>query len=132
MSTRLIFSSGYDYNLIEISGTAAGCGWQKIGAYVNLGAYYVIGIPTAILLAFVYHIGGKVISCVYIYIFASFPLFFCLIFSCPLIAKKKKKGTLIKYMNVYSESDPHAGTLDGNYSSAVCARIIPFDNNSTH
>ncbi|KAB1204207.1 MATE efflux family protein 7 [Morella rubra] len=42
-----------------LSGTAAGCGWQKIGAIVNLGAYYLMGIPTAVLLAFVYHIGGK-------------------------------------------------------------------------
>ncbi|KAG6705682.1 hypothetical protein I3842_07G191900 [Carya illinoinensis] len=41
------------------SGTAAGCGWQKIGAVVNLGAYYVVGIPTAIVLAFVFHFGGK-------------------------------------------------------------------------
>ncbi|KAF5456283.1 hypothetical protein F2P56_025782 [Juglans regia] len=41
------------------SGTAAGCGWQKIGAVVNLGAYYVVGIPTSIILAFVFHFGGK-------------------------------------------------------------------------
>ncbi|KAK4767584.1 hypothetical protein SAY86_015334 [Trapa natans] len=42
-----------------LSGTARGCGWQKIGAYVNLGSYYIIGIPSAILLAFVLHVGGK-------------------------------------------------------------------------
>ncbi|XP_059636265.1 protein DETOXIFICATION 16-like [Cornus florida] len=42
-----------------LSGTARGCGRQKIGAIVNLGAYYLIGIPSAILLAFVYHFGGK-------------------------------------------------------------------------
>ncbi|XP_057868210.1 protein DETOXIFICATION 16 isoform X2 [Cryptomeria japonica] len=42
-----------------ISGTARGCGWQKVGAYVNLGAYYMVGIPVAVLLAFVLHIGGK-------------------------------------------------------------------------
>jgi MATE family multidrug resistance protein len=94
MLTWLIFSSGYDYNLIEISGTAAGCGRQNIGAYVNLGAYYVIGIPTAILLAFAYHIGGKVISCVYIYIyiFASFSSLFLLnIFMSSHCKKKKRK-----------------------------------------
>ncbi|KAB1220004.1 MATE efflux family protein 7 [Morella rubra] len=44
-----------------LSGAARGCGWQKIGAYVNLGSYYLVGIPAAILLAFVLHIGGKVI-----------------------------------------------------------------------
>ncbi|KAJ4973054.1 hypothetical protein NE237_006228 [Protea cynaroides] len=41
-----------------LSGTARGCGWQKIGAFINLGAYYLVGIPCAILLAFVLHIGG--------------------------------------------------------------------------
>ncbi|KAG5593930.1 hypothetical protein H5410_035162 [Solanum commersonii] len=41
------------------SGIARGCGWQKIGAYVNLGAFYLWGIPIGILLAFVYHVGGK-------------------------------------------------------------------------
>ncbi|CAI9113484.1 OLC1v1014095C1 [Oldenlandia corymbosa var. corymbosa] len=41
-----------------LSGTVRGCGWQKIGAYINLGSYYIVGIPVAILLAFVLHIGG--------------------------------------------------------------------------
>ncbi|RZC53442.1 hypothetical protein C5167_012354 [Papaver somniferum] len=31
---------------------------QKIGAYVNLGSYYLVGIPCAVLLAFVLHVGG--------------------------------------------------------------------------
>ncbi|KAL5544900.1 hypothetical protein UlMin_008684 [Ulmus minor] len=42
-----------------LSGTARGCGWQKIGAYVNLGSYYLVGIPLAIVFAFVLHTGGK-------------------------------------------------------------------------
>ncbi|XP_047320678.1 protein DETOXIFICATION 16-like [Impatiens glandulifera] len=42
-----------------LSGTVRGCGRQKIGAFVNLGAYYLIGIPCAVLLAFVFHFGGK-------------------------------------------------------------------------
>ncbi|KAE8652469.1 hypothetical protein Csa_014070 [Cucumis sativus] len=42
-----------------LSGIARGCGWQKIGAYVNLGSYYLVGIPSAVLLAFVFHVGGK-------------------------------------------------------------------------
>ncbi|KDP43816.1 hypothetical protein JCGZ_23024 [Jatropha curcas] len=42
-----------------LSGTCRGCGWQKIGAFVNLGSYYIVGIPSAAVLAFVYHIGGK-------------------------------------------------------------------------
>ncbi|KAK2439614.1 protein DETOXIFICATION [Trifolium repens] len=36
-------------------GVLAGCGWQKIGAYVNLGSFYVIGVPCAIVLAFFVH-----------------------------------------------------------------------------
>ncbi|CAK7349646.1 unnamed protein product [Dovyalis caffra] len=42
-----------------LSGNARGCGWQKIGAYINLGSYYLVGIPISILLAFVLHVGGK-------------------------------------------------------------------------
>lgn len=42
-----------------LSGTARGCGWQKIAAVVNLGAYYLLGLPFGIILAFVFHIGGK-------------------------------------------------------------------------
>ncbi|PON31482.1 Multi antimicrobial extrusion protein [Parasponia andersonii] len=42
-----------------LSGTCRGCGWQKIGAFVNLGSYYLVGIPSAVLFAFVLHIGGK-------------------------------------------------------------------------
>lgn len=33
---------------------------QKVGVYVNLGAYYIIGLPLAIFLAFVLHQNGKV------------------------------------------------------------------------
>ncbi|XP_050218408.1 protein DETOXIFICATION 16-like isoform X2 [Mercurialis annua] len=42
-----------------LSGTCRGCGWQKLGAIINLGAYYLIGIPCSILFAFVYNFGGK-------------------------------------------------------------------------
>ncbi|KAM0996679.1 hypothetical protein ACFX14_006746 [Malus domestica] len=42
-----------------LSGVIRGSGQQKVGAYVNLGAYYFMGIPVAVLLAFVLHIGGK-------------------------------------------------------------------------
>ncbi|CAL5032719.1 unnamed protein product [Urochloa decumbens] len=41
-----------------LSGVARGCGWQKIGACVNLGAYYLIGIPAAFCFSFLYHLGG--------------------------------------------------------------------------
>ncbi|KAI3852858.1 hypothetical protein MKW92_049200 [Papaver armeniacum] len=42
-----------------LSGTIRGCGRQVIGAFINLGAYYLVGIPSAIIFAFVLHVGGK-------------------------------------------------------------------------
>lgn len=41
-----------------LSGAARGCGWQNLCAYINLGAYYAVGIPSAVLFAFFLHIGG--------------------------------------------------------------------------
>ena len=38
---------------------ARGSGWQQIGAYVNLGAYYLLGIPVAALLGFLLRFRGK-------------------------------------------------------------------------
>lgn len=34
------------------SGVARGCGWQNIAAFVNLGAFYLCGIPAAAILGF--------------------------------------------------------------------------------
>ncbi|KAK6125232.1 hypothetical protein DH2020_041032 [Rehmannia glutinosa] len=42
-----------------LSGVARGSGWQHIGAYVNLGAYYLVGLPIAVVLGFVLHLRGK-------------------------------------------------------------------------
>ncbi|KAK7291390.1 hypothetical protein RIF29_06491 [Crotalaria pallida] len=40
-------------------GIARGCGWQKLGAFVNLGSYYLLGVPAAVVLAFVLHMKGE-------------------------------------------------------------------------
>jgi multidrug resistance protein, MATE family len=40
------------------SGISRGCGWQHLGAYVNLGAFYLVGIPVALVLGFAFHLGG--------------------------------------------------------------------------
>lgn len=48
-------------NVYIYIGTARGCGWQKIGAFVNLGAYYLMGLPSAIALGFFFHFGAKVV-----------------------------------------------------------------------
>jgi MATE family multidrug resistance protein len=37
-----------------------GCGLQKIGAAVNLGAFYLAGIPVSVLLAFFFRLNGMV------------------------------------------------------------------------
>jgi hypothetical protein len=42
-----------------ISGIARGCGWQHIGAYVNLGAFYLCGIPVAATLGFRTQLRGR-------------------------------------------------------------------------
>ena len=41
------------------SGVARGSGWQHIEAYVNLGAYYLCGIPVAIVLGFFTKLRGR-------------------------------------------------------------------------
>ncbi|KAG5022165.1 hypothetical protein JHK85_018507 [Glycine max] len=40
-------------------GVARGCGWQKLGAYVNLGSYYFLGVPFSVVSAFVFHMKGQ-------------------------------------------------------------------------
>lgn len=47
------------WSSFDLSGIARGCGWQHIGAYINLGAFYLFGIPLAVILGFPLHIGGK-------------------------------------------------------------------------
>ncbi|KAL5750601.1 hypothetical protein ACOSP7_025204 [Xanthoceras sorbifolium] len=55
----LAISNFMDGMQTVLSGTARGCGWQKIGAYVNLGSYYLVGLPSSIILTFVFNFGGK-------------------------------------------------------------------------
>ncbi|XP_009614257.1 protein DETOXIFICATION 40 [Nicotiana tabacum] len=42
-----------------LSGVAVGCGWQGFVAYVNVGCYYVVGIPLGVLLGFKFKLGAK-------------------------------------------------------------------------
>ncbi|PON73723.1 Multi antimicrobial extrusion protein [Parasponia andersonii] len=42
-----------------LSGVARGCGWQHIGAFINLGAFYLCGIPIAASLGFWVQLRGK-------------------------------------------------------------------------
>ncbi|XP_071715812.1 protein DETOXIFICATION 14-like [Rutidosis leptorrhynchoides] len=42
-----------------LSGVARGVGWQHLGAYVNLAAFYLVGIPVAALLGFCTSLRGE-------------------------------------------------------------------------
>ncbi|KAB1205630.1 MATE efflux family protein 9 [Morella rubra] len=42
-----------------LSGVARGSGWQHIGAYINLGAFYLCGIPIAAFLGFWTQLRGR-------------------------------------------------------------------------
>ncbi|ESR43948.1 hypothetical protein CICLE_v10013864mg, partial [Citrus x clementina] len=42
-----------------LSGVARGIGWQHIRAYINLGAFYLVGIPVAYVLCFSVHLRTK-------------------------------------------------------------------------
>lgn len=55
----LAISALLDSLLAVISGVIRGAGWQKTGAYVNLGGYYVVGLPIGALLAFATNLSGK-------------------------------------------------------------------------
>ncbi|KAL2473391.1 MATE efflux family protein [Forsythia ovata] len=42
-----------------LSGVAVGCGWQAFVAYVNVGCYYVVGIPLGSVLGLKFNLGAK-------------------------------------------------------------------------
>jgi Na+-driven multidrug efflux pump len=48
-------------NVLCAEGVAVGCGWQAFVAYVNVGCYYLIGVPLGVLLGFTFDLGAKVI-----------------------------------------------------------------------
>ncbi|CAH8305863.1 unnamed protein product [Eruca vesicaria subsp. sativa] len=55
----LCLSIGVDSFLAVLSGVARGTGWQHIGAYANIGSYYLAGIPLGSFLCFVVKLRGK-------------------------------------------------------------------------
>ncbi|RVW46425.1 Protein detoxification 37 [Vitis vinifera] len=42
-----------------LEGVAVGCGWQAFVAYVNVGCYYIVGVPLGSLLGFYFKHGAK-------------------------------------------------------------------------
>jgi Na+-driven multidrug efflux pump len=50
------------YEFVDIFlGVAVGAGWQSLVAYINLGCYYIVGLPAGILLGFTFGFGAEVI-----------------------------------------------------------------------
>ncbi|XP_031474504.2 protein DETOXIFICATION 16-like [Nymphaea colorata] len=58
MTPLLATSTFMDAIQSVLSGIIRGCGWQKFGALVNIGAYYIVGVPAAAFLAFFSHLSG--------------------------------------------------------------------------
>lgn len=54
-----------DNNIVPfflLAGVAVGGGWQALVAYINLGCYYIFGLPLGYLLGYVAKLGTKVTS----------------------------------------------------------------------
>ncbi|XP_039171109.1 protein DETOXIFICATION 12 isoform X1 [Eucalyptus grandis] len=58
MAPLVCLSVILDSLLGVLTGIARGCGWQHIGAFVNLGSFYLCGIPVAVFLGFWVKLGG--------------------------------------------------------------------------
>lgn len=43
------------------SGVAVGSGWQALVAFINIGSYYIVGIPLGVILGWLFGFGIKVI-----------------------------------------------------------------------
>ncbi|KAA8532787.1 hypothetical protein F0562_032820 [Nyssa sinensis] len=59
MAPLVCLSAIMDSLQAVLSGVARGCGWQHMGAYLNLAAFYLFGIPIAAILGFLVKLGGK-------------------------------------------------------------------------
>lgn len=58
MMPLLALSNFLDGFQCVLSGAARGYGWQNICTIINLGAYYIVGIPCSVLFAFICNFGG--------------------------------------------------------------------------
>ncbi|XP_059647260.1 protein DETOXIFICATION 24-like isoform X1 [Cornus florida] len=56
LSVLLAFSILLNSLQPVFSGVAVGAGWQSVVAFVNIGCYYIIGIPLGLLLGYVAHL----------------------------------------------------------------------------
>ncbi|TVU32473.1 hypothetical protein EJB05_24204, partial [Eragrostis curvula] len=93
-----------------LSGVVRGCGRQKMGAYINLAAYYLVGNPTAFLFAFVCHIGGMGL---WFGILAGLLVQVLLLLSITLCTNWNKEALMAKD-RVFSSALPEQGNSDMN------------------
>ncbi|KAG7635817.1 putative multi antimicrobial extrusion protein [Arabidopsis thaliana] len=63
LSPLLCLSFVLDGFTAVLNGVARGCGWQHIGALNNVVAYYLVGAPVGIYLAFSCELNGKGLWC---------------------------------------------------------------------
>ncbi|KAK8261283.1 hypothetical protein V6Z11_D13G176600, partial [Gossypium hirsutum] len=56
MTPLLIPSIAVDAIQGVLSGAVRGCGWQRVTVLANLGSFYFIGMPIAIVLGFKFHL----------------------------------------------------------------------------
>ncbi|GMH09187.1 hypothetical protein Nepgr_011027 [Nepenthes gracilis] len=59
MSPLVTVTVATDAFLGVLTGIATGCGWQQTATYINIGAYYLFGIPIAVVIGFVRQLRGK-------------------------------------------------------------------------
>ncbi|KAF5814825.1 putative multi antimicrobial extrusion protein [Helianthus annuus] len=59
MTPLLVFSIMVDSIQGVLSGVARGCGWQHLAVYINIGTFYLIGMPVALILTFLLNLYAK-------------------------------------------------------------------------
>ncbi|XP_028769418.1 protein DETOXIFICATION 27-like isoform X1 [Neltuma alba] len=57
LSLLLVFTILLNSVQPVLSGVAVGSGWQACVAYINLGCYYLVGLPLGFLMGWVFHLG---------------------------------------------------------------------------
>lgn len=55
-----IFEQWFKSCDFPVIGVAVGSGWQAMVAYVNLGCYYIVGLPLGFLMGWVFDLGVMV------------------------------------------------------------------------
>ncbi|KAK4487226.1 hypothetical protein RD792_006546 [Penstemon davidsonii] len=59
MTPLLVLSISVDFVQAILSGVARGCGFQHLAVFINLGTFYIIGMPIAGLLGFKFKLHAK-------------------------------------------------------------------------